>query len=253
MKEYNLMSLTLPEILALWSIFLLAGTVKGAIGLGLPTVSMGLLSLLMPPGQAAALLLVPSLVTNLWQLFTGPNLRGLLRRLWLMMLCSQVGTRLTTPLLTSKGQLVPLLLGMSLTLYALLGCCRFEWRIPAGAEKWLGPMMGGLTGLLTGASGVFVIPAVPYLNGLGLARDDLIQALGLSFTVSTFALAAGLGWQQALPIALIGTSLSALLPALAGMWLGSILRQRCSPGLFRRGFFVGLLLLGVEICWQALS
>ena len=35
--------------------FLLAGTVKGCIGLGLPTVAIGLLSLAMPAPQAAAL------------------------------------------------------------------------------------------------------------------------------------------------------------------------------------------------------
>ena len=78
------MSLTLLEIVALTGIFTLAGTVKGAIGLGLPTVSMGLLSLMMPPGQAAALLLRPSLITNLWQLLCGPRLGALWRRLWPM-------------------------------------------------------------------------------------------------------------------------------------------------------------------------
>ena len=82
-----------------------------------------------------------------------------------------------------------------------------------------GPLCGLVTGALTGATGVFVIPAVPYLNALGLARDDLVQALGLSFTVSTLALAAGLAWHQALPGALLGGSLLALLPALGGMWL----------------------------------
>ena len=53
--------------------FLLAGFVKGVIGLGLPTVSMGLLSLVMAPAKAASLLIVPSFVTNVWQLAAGPS------------------------------------------------------------------------------------------------------------------------------------------------------------------------------------
>ena len=61
--------------------FLLAGLVKGVIGLGLPTIAMGLLGLAMPPAQAAALLIVPSTLTNLWQLAAGSHLRVLLRRL----------------------------------------------------------------------------------------------------------------------------------------------------------------------------
>ncbi len=97
---------------------------------------------------------------------------------------------------------------------------------------WLGPLCGPVTGALTGATGVFVIPAVPYLNALGPARDDLVQALGLSFTVSTLALAAGLARHQALPGALLGGSLLALLPALGGMWLGGIVRRHSSPLIF---------------------
>jgi uncharacterized protein len=53
--------------------FLLAGFVKGVIGLGLPTVSMGLLSVVMPPAKATSLLIVPSFVTNVWQLARTPT------------------------------------------------------------------------------------------------------------------------------------------------------------------------------------
>ena len=60
--------------------FLIAGFVKGVIGLGLPTVAIGLLGLVMPPAEAAALLVVPSLVTNVWQLAAGPSFTALLRR-----------------------------------------------------------------------------------------------------------------------------------------------------------------------------
>ena len=40
--------------------FLLAGFIKGVLGLGLPTVSMGLLAVTMPPGQAIAIVIVPA-------------------------------------------------------------------------------------------------------------------------------------------------------------------------------------------------
>ncbi|MDI3147871.1 sulfite exporter TauE/SafE family protein [Serratia nevei] len=237
------MSLTLLEIIALTGIFTLAGTVKGAIGLGLPTVSMGLLSLMMPPGQAAALLLLPSLVTNLWQLLCGPRLGALCRRLWPMMLCVTLGTLLSAGALTATdGRLALVALGVCLIGYALLGFTRFDWRVSATAEPWLGPLCGLVTGALTGATGVFVIPAVPYLNALGLARDDLVLAL-----------AAGLAWHQALPGALLGGSLLALLPALGGMWLGGIVRRHSSPLIFRRLFFIGLLILGIEIVWRSIN
>ena len=72
--------------------FLLAGTVKGVIGLGLPTVAMGMLGLAMLPAQAAVLLIIPSTVTNLWQLSFGGHLGALLKRLWPMLLLIFLGT-----------------------------------------------------------------------------------------------------------------------------------------------------------------
>ena len=72
--------------------FLLAGFVKGVIGLGLPTVSIGLLGLLMTPAQAAAILVVPSLVTNIWQAAVGGGLLALARRLWPLLAGICIGT-----------------------------------------------------------------------------------------------------------------------------------------------------------------
>jgi uncharacterized membrane protein YfcA len=114
-------------------------------------------------------------------------------------------------------------------------------------------LIGATTGLVTGATGVFVIPAVPYLQATGLEKDELIQALGLSFTVSTIALALGLlrvdAWQQAS----LWISLLVLVPALAGMQLGQALRQRIPAAAFRRVFFVGLLLLGLYLALERIA
>ena len=72
--------------------FLLAGFIKGTLGLGLPTVAMGLLAVTMPPGQAIAIVIVPAIVTNIWQTFVGGYLRDIMRRLWPLM----VGTVITS-------------------------------------------------------------------------------------------------------------------------------------------------------------
>lgn len=58
-------------------VFAFAGMIKGMIGLGLPAVSMGLLTIAMSPFQAASLLIVPSMVTNVWQLLP-KDMSGLL-------------------------------------------------------------------------------------------------------------------------------------------------------------------------------
>jgi uncharacterized membrane protein YfcA len=138
-------------------------------------------------------------------------------------------------------------LGVALVVYAIVGLAGFKMTVAARQENWLGPTVGVTTGLVTGATGVFVIPAVPYLQAIGLERDELIQALGLSFTVSTVALALGLLRVDAWHADSIWLSLLALVPALLGMQVGQMLRRRIAAPTFRRVFFAGLLLLGVYL------
>ena len=231
--------------LLVFATFLLAGTVKGVIGLGLPTVAMGLLGLAMLPAQAAALLIIPSTVTNLWQLAFGGHLSALLKRLWPMLLLIFLGTGLGTVWLgMNGGGWVVHALGGALLVYALSGLFLPTFSVKPETERWLGPLCGVITGIITSATGVFVIPAVPYLQALGLNRDQLVQALGLSFTVSTLALAAGLVWRGTLNGGEMNASLLALAPALLGMWLGQAIRERISGALFKRVFFIGMAVLG---------
>ena len=108
-------------------------------------------------------------------------------------------------------------------------------------------MAGGVTGIITAATGVFVIPAVPYLQSIGLEREELVQALGLSFTVSTIALAFNVWTAGALNVSMAASTLGALISASAGMWIGQTLRRRLPAAAFRRCFFAGLLLLGLYL------
>lgn len=234
-------------------IFLLAGTVKGVVGLGLPTVAMGLLSLRMPPAEAAAILLLPSFITNVWQLAEGPRLNNLVRRLWPTLLAIFVVTALAASVIAStQSAVASVALGGALLVYAAAGLRNFHINVSPRAERWAGPAVGIVTGLVTGATGTFVIPAVPYLAGLGLARDELVQALGLSFTVSTVALGLGLLWHDALEYRAISNSVVAIVPALLGMMVGGWIRRRVSPERFRRWFFIGLALLALHLIYAAL-
>jgi uncharacterized protein len=234
--------------------FLLAGLVKGVIGMGLPTVAMGLLAVVLPPAEAAALLVIPSLVTNVWQLLAGPSFGALARRLWPMMAGVMVGTIAGAGVLAGNSAgLAGIGLGIALLLYGVAGLAGLKMAITPRRERWLGPTIGLTTGLVTGATGVFVIPAVPYLQAIGLGRDDLIQALGLSFTVSTIALAVGLLRVDAWHAGSVWLSLLALAPALLGMQAGQMLRQRIAAPTFRRVFFAGLLLLGAYLVVEGLA
>ncbi|TCR61475.1 sulfite exporter TauE/SafE family protein [Bosea sp. BK604] len=232
-------------ILFIAATFVLAGFVKGVIGLGLPTIAVGILGVVMAPAQAAALLVVPNLITNGWQIATGPGLKAIALRLWPMLAGICVGTWAGAGLLQQeKGGSATFWLGIALVLYAAVGLKAAKLRVPDAAERWLGPIIGVTTGIATAATGVFVLPAVPYLQALGLDKDELVQALGLSFIVSTLALSFGLVGAGALDASVAQSSLLALIPALAGMAAGQLIRNRISAATFKLCFFAGLLALG---------
>jgi uncharacterized membrane protein YfcA len=245
-----------PALLWLFcaAVFATAGIVKGVVGLGLPTLSMALLALAMAPAQAAALLILPSLVTNVQQMLPRATLRPLLGRLWPLQAGVCAGTLAGAWLLGAPaGAGATLALGLALMAYAAWGLSGARLpRVPARAEAALGPLAGSATGLVTAATGVFVVPAVPYLQALGMTRDELVQAMGLSFTVSTVALAAGLALNGQMPAAVLGGSALMLPPALAGMALGQWLRPRLSAVRFRQCFMGALALLGLHMAWRAL-
>jgi uncharacterized protein len=237
-----------PQILVIALTFLLAGIVKGVTGMGLPTVAVGILGAIMSPVSAASLLVIPSSVTNFWQLFTGPDFLTLMKRLWPMMLAIVVGTLAGSRLLTSANtEYASIGLGSALVLYAVYSLWAKPLSVPARLERLLSPAIGLTTGLITGGTGVFVIPAVPYLQALGLSKDNLIQALGLSFTISTIALAAGLARGGAFHLGNVTLSALAVIPSLLGMWVGTAIRERISATTFRRWFLIFLAILGLEL------
>jgi uncharacterized membrane protein YfcA len=244
---------SLPILAVTGGAFLLAGLVKGVIGLGLPTVAIGLLGLWMSPLQAAAILVLPSLVTNVWQAVAGGDLPALVRRLWPMLVGICLGTFIgATMLPRDTGGQSTVWLGIALALYAGLGLIKVQFSVPPRAETWAGLLMGALTGAITVATGIFVLPGTPYVQALQFERDRMVQALGLSFTVSTIALACALVYAGEMRASLAGSSTMALGAALVGMWLGQFVRARVAPATFRLCFFLGLLLLGAHLALRGL-
>lgn len=235
-------------VLAIAGTFLIAGAVKGVIGLGLPTVSLALLSVALDLPAAMALLLVPSFVTNVWQAAVGGNATPILRRLWPFLLMATLTVWLGATALTRVDlALLSALLGALLVVYGAANLAGFRLSVSSRQEVWVGPLIGTANGVLTGMTGSFVVPGVMFLQAIGLPRDMLIQAMGMLFTVSTLALAVALQGNGLLTSELGALSAAALLPAIAGMVLGQRIRQRLSEERFRRVFFSALLALGLYI------
>lgn len=234
--------------------YLLAGLVKGVMGMGLPQVALGILATVMTPAQAAAILILPSFATNVWQMVTGPYLLDLSKRLAGMFAGLFVGAWLGAGILTgANAKPAAISLGIVLAIYAVMGLAKVKFSVPRHFEIWLAPLIGLATGYVMAATGVFVIPALPYLQAIGLEKDELVQALGLHFTVSTVALTFVLWSGGTFDTSLGILSLLAIAPAMLGMYLGQHVRKRISVEAFRTCLFAGVFLLGLQIVWRNLG
>jgi uncharacterized membrane protein YfcA len=240
-------------LLLIAAAFLLAGFIKGVLGLGLPTVSMGLLAVTMPPGQALAIVIVPAIVTNIWQTFGGAYLRDIIARLWPLMVGTVIGIWLNAGLLT--GPYAPygtVILGLLLVTYAIVGLSRFSFKVARRDEKWIGGIVGVATGLICAATGVQVIPSMPFMQAIGMEKDELVQALGVFFTVATVALAFNLTATGLLTAATALPGAIAMVASFTGMFIGQAVRTRMHPEAFRRWFLIAMIFLGLYLAGNAL-
>jgi len=244
-----------PTVIAFATLtFVLAGMVKGVLGLGLPTVAVGLLSIVLSPAEAVALMLVPALLTNVWQAVVGGHLFRILRRLWPALLCilagtwiaSRLGLGLLTPDAASGARVA---LGITLLLYAGLGLAKIPLRVNERTEPWLGSAVGLATGIVSAVTGIYMIPSVPYYQAIGFEADEFIQAQGVSYTVSTVALAGLLMGGNVLGTTSVSASIIAIIPAVLGMLLGQAIRNAVRPEIFRLCFYLGVLMLGVHLAF----
>ncbi|HIM04885.1 MAG TPA: sulfite exporter TauE/SafE family protein [Gammaproteobacteria bacterium] len=229
-------------------VFFVAGTIKGLIGFGLPTVSIAILATFLGLIEAMTLMLLPSLITNLFQGLAGKYLIRLIGRYWSLFILGAVFTWLSSSLLsTGHAATFAVILGVVLTLYGLSSLYSLQLPSPGSRERWISPLVGMVSGGITGITGIFLVPAVGYLQALRMERDELIQAIGLWVTIATISLAFSLKDHGLFSNELGLLSLTGVLPALLGMWVGRVLRPRLSESAFRHLFFAALILLGVYI------
>lgn len=243
-----------PETWALIAlVYFIAGLVKGVVGLGLPSVAVGLGAVLVGMKPALVLLIVPSFVTNVWQALAGAHFGAIVRRTWPMLVTILAGTWVGVWLLARlDASVLSGILGVTLIAYAIMGFTTPKLPHPGRHEVALSLPVGVVHGIVAGMTGSY-IPAVPFLQSLGLSKDVLVQAMGIVFTISTIALAVSMADQRLLSMPLAIASAGAVIPAIAGMVVGQRLRGKLSEATFKRALLGALFVLGVYILWRAIA
>ncbi len=228
--------------------FTVAGIAKGAIGMGMPPIAIGLMSFALPLESAIAIMILPTMVTNVWQAIYGGGFRVLMRRFGIMALTAMVGILGVGLLFSSLGSARTTgWVGVILVLYSLLALTRWRPRVPRRAEWWANPLVGLASGAVAGSTGVAAVPFLPYMQSLEMDAHELVQALGIMFMFITGMLAVSLALHGAYHLTNSVGSIAAVAPTMVGVWLGQKARRRLQPETFRKIFIFGMLAVGLHL------
>jgi uncharacterized membrane protein YfcA len=232
--------------------FLLAGVVKGVLGFGFPIIALVVLTLTIGLLDALAIIIVPTLATNIWQAVSGPHLAAILKRMWLYFIVAAAGVLLTSKYLTIVNvNWLTGLLGGVLFFFALSRLFDLHITVPSDKETLLSVVLGALNGALTGLTGSFMVPSVLYMQALGFPKDMLIQAMGFFFALSTVMLTISLGNNDLIDTAQARMSAYALIPSFVGVFAGRWTRDRLDEESFQKIFLFAVLALGAYLVWRS--
>lgn len=244
--------LTPETVLLVVAAFAIGGFIKGAIGMGLPVVVLTLLVMIMPLKAAMAIFLIPGVASNLWQATNGPFLPDLLRRLWPYLLASAMGI-LGGVLLTADTPTdgLVMVLGSLLIVYSIFSLAGPRLPAPGRHERWISPIAGASGGIMFGMVGVYIIPGLLYLETLRLPRDQMVQAMGLTFVTISATLGLSMAGVDLVTGEMALLSVLGLIPVFAGIWAGRRIRHRISEAFYRKLFFISLILSGIYMIAEA--
>ncbi len=228
--------------------FLAGGSIKGALGVGLPLVTGPLLTLGMNGLQAIGLLSAPVLLSNLWQSIEGGRLRAGIRRFRGLILAQIAATLITVRMTLS---LSPEQFSNMLAMAVLLAVALMAWRptlqISAEREGKLGILVGLMSGMLGGVSALTGPIIITYLMALRLSRDEFVGCISIIYFSGSLPLYLALAWYGRVGLQEFSLSLVALLPVALGLALGKMIRNRLDEALFRKVLLAFLTLLALML------
>lgn len=236
------------------AVTLFAGFVKGAVGFAMPMIMMSAFGSFLPAEIALALLIMPTLVTNIAQAF-----RQGWRAAWESTLTYRRHIAMVVVFLAFSAQFVTaipqslmyLLLGAPILLFALWQLAGRSLTIRIEHRTRVETLLGVVGGLYGGISGIWGPPLIIYLLSVGAGKAETVRVQGVVFLIGAVALLGAHLTSGVLNSATLPLSAAMVVPAMAGLWAGFRLQDRLDAARFRRWTLVLLVLTGFNLVRRA--
>jgi uncharacterized membrane protein YfcA len=238
-------------VIAAMALFV-AGTIKGFVGLGLPTVSIALMTLKIDPRAAISLILVPMLVSNIWQASRGGHVGVLLRKYWRFSVVLFVMVGLTVWVTQdTSDQVLLFCLGLILIVFAIMNWRRLVPEVPVAFERPVEILLAGLAGVIGGMTAGWAAPVAIYLTIKRVNPNEFVQASGLLICVGGLPLMASYMAVGHTDLRMTAASLFLTVPTLMGFAIGERFRKRTDPEVFKSALLLLFFGLGLNLLYKS--
>lgn len=226
--------------------YIVASAIKGLTGLGFSTSCLPVMALHFDLKTAIPLVIVPSIISNITVIIQAGHFREAISRFWPLYLAAVPGLLVGLAILVSiNGDAAKAVLGLVLIIYALWAMTNMAFFLPTKWERTLRVPTGFMTGVVNGITGSQVMPILPYLLSLNLDKNVFVQAINISFTLSSLVMLLGLNQLGYLSATTFLTALAGLLPVLLTLTVAGRLRRRLTVLVYRRLVLGFLLVMGL--------
>ena len=228
------------------TIFLIGGVIKGLIGVGLPTVTLTLLSFIFDIKVSISIILLPIILTNLYQMFDGRHLKEIVNDVKVFQIVAFIfifpGFYFLTLL---DSNVILIILAIILIFNSSLGLAKKEIKFKSYKSKFFQFIIGGSTGLITGITSIYTMPFIFLIQTLKYSKDKVIQLMGLTFFIFSCTQFFLFSLNNMFNLKILFLSSISCLPIIMGFYFGTILRKKISENLFKVLLNLILIFMGI--------
>lgn len=250
----KVLSLEVWQLALAMGVTLFAGFVKGAVGFAMPMIMLSAFGSFLVPETALALLIAPTLVTNLAQAF-----RQGWRAAWESAMKYRLHIAMVMvfiPVSAAFVRVIPqplmlVLLGVPIVLFAAVQLAGRSLAIRIEHRRRAEAGLGVIGGLYGGISGIWGPPLIVFLLSTGAGKQETVRVQGVVFLIGSVVLLVSHMFSGVLNAQTLPLSVLMVIPAMIGMWTGFAAHDRLDPVRFRRWTLVLLCLTGLNLVRRA--
>lgn len=233
--------------------FLFAGTIKGLVGLGLPTAVVGILAQFIDPRQAIALLLLPILISNTWQIYRGGMAAETFKKLWPFCLVMCVLIFITSQFAANfSAEILTISVGIMILLFVVTNVFLKSFTIPEKHDKVYQIGFASAAGIVGGLTSLWAPVIVMYMLSKRLSKEEFVASVGMLLMSGCIPLLAGYITAGLTTPTMLFWSLIMVIPTLAGFAIGEWARAFLKAEQFRKILLGVFFLLGTNLIVNAL-